>query len=66
MNPDDDTVRVNDDRRRLAVSALLEIAGLLAIAAGLWMLAPWLGVTVGGVGLAAYGIALDPPKRGRS
>lgn len=47
---------------RLA-STLIEMTGLAAVAVGLWMLAPWLGVTVAGLGLVALGIALDPPKR---
>jgi|GEM_PF-3762517 len=50
---------------RLA-STLLELAGIAAVAVGLWMLAPWIGVTVAGLGLVAVGVALDPPRRGDS
>lgn len=38
---------------------LLETAGALAFAAGLFMLAPWLGVAVAGALMVAAGIALD-------
>lgn len=44
---------------RTTISSLLELAGLAAVAVGLWMLAPWLGVTVAGVGLVVVGLALD-------
>lgn len=47
-------------------STIAEVAGLAAIAFGLGMLAPWLGVTVAGVGLLALGVALDPPRRAPS
>lgn len=48
---------------KLIVAAFLEIAGVGSIAAGLWMLTPWLGVVGGGVGLVLCGLAVDPPRR---
>jgi hypothetical protein len=48
---------------KLIVAAFLEIAGICGVAAGLWMLAPWLGVAAGGVGLVLCGLAVDPPRR---
>ena len=47
---------------RLVLSGFLEILGLTAVAVGLWMLAPWLGVTALGVGLLVLGLAVDPPR----
>lgn len=47
-----------------ALSTLLEILGLVLLCAGLYLLAPWLGVSVGGLGLILLGLALDPPRRG--
>lgn len=49
---------------RFLVASALEVAGIALVATGLWMLAPWLGVTVAGAGLVAVGMAVDPPKRG--
>lgn len=46
------------------MASILQIAGIGGTATGLYMLAPWLGVVVGGVGLVALGFAIDPPKRG--
>ena len=46
-----------------ALSTVLELTGLVLVAGGVFLLAPWLGVTVGGVGLVALGLALDPPRR---
>ena len=42
------------------LSTVLELAGLLLLASGLWMLAPWLGVAVGGVCLVVVGSLTDP------
>lgn len=47
------------------LSTGLELVGLVVVAAGLWMLAPWLGVTVGGLGLVGLGVLLDPPRQVR-
>ena len=50
---------------RSLVASLLEIAGIAGMAYGMWMLAPWFGVTVGGAGLVVLGFALDvPPRKG--
>lgn len=46
-----------------ALSTLLELLGLLLLCAGLYLLAPWLGVAVGGAGLILLGLAIDPPAR---
>lgn len=46
-----------------ALSTLLEIVGLLVLCAGLYLLAPWLGIAVAGAGLVLLGLALDPPGR---
>lgn len=48
---------------KTSLSTACELAGLAVLAVGLWMLAPWLGVAVGGVGLVAVGVALDPPRK---
>lgn len=47
------------------LSTALELAGVAAVATGAWLLAPWIGLVVGGVLVASVGIALDPPRRGR-
>ena len=46
-----------------AASTVLDLVGLCLVGGGLWLLAPWLGVTVAGIGLVALGLALDPPRR---
>ncbi len=46
------------------LSTVLELVGVASVAAGAWVLAPWLGFVAGGVLLALVGIALDPPSRG--
>jgi hypothetical protein len=45
------------------LSTVLELVGLAAVAVGLGLLAPWLGVTVAGLGLIGLGVLLDPPRR---
>lgn len=47
---------------RFWIASALEVAGVIAVGVGLWMLAPWLGVTIAGLGLVAFGLALDPPR----
>lgn len=49
---------------RAVVSSVLELVGLALVAAAGFMLAPWVGVFLAGVGLVALGLALDPPVRG--
>lgn len=50
---------------KLIFSAFLEIVGIVVLSVGLWMLAPWLGVAVAGVGLILVGMAMDPPRRAK-
>lgn len=45
------------------LSTALELVGLILMSAGLYLLAPWLGVTFAGLSLALLGLALDPPRR---
>lgn len=47
---------------RFWIASVLEVAGVAVLGTGLWMLAPWLGITIGGLGLVAFGLALDPPR----
>ena len=49
---------------RAVVSSVLELVGLVLVAAAGFMLAPWVGAFLAGVGLVALGLALDPPARG--
>lgn len=49
-----------------ALSTLLEVLGLLVLCAGLYLLAPWLGISVAGAGLILLGLALDPPSPRRA
>lgn len=52
---------------KFAVASLFELIGIAVMAFGLWLLAPWLGVTVGGAALVLVGLMVDPPVRsGRS
>lgn len=44
------------------MAAFLQILGLIAVAAGFWLLAPWAGIVAVGVEAVACGVALDPPK----
>ncbi|AMQ66946.1 hypothetical protein SEA_CRACKLEWINK_10 [Mycobacterium phage Cracklewink] len=48
--------------RELA-SGALQLAGVAAITYGCWLLAPWLGLIIGGVLVLLVGMALDPPAR---
>jgi hypothetical protein len=41
------------------VIVAIQAVGLLAVAVGLFLLAPWLGVTVAGLELATVGVALE-------
>jgi len=45
------------------IHTVLQVAGLAAIAVGFGMLAPWLGVVVGGIGLVALGVVLEADRR---
>ena len=49
---------------RAVVSSVLEVVGLVLVAAAGFMLDPWVGALLAGVGLVAVGLALDPPARG--
>lgn len=44
------------------VAAVLQVAGLVALAVAGWMLTPWLGVAVGGFAAFAIGVALEPRR----
>lgn len=46
------------------LSTGLELIGVAAVTAGAWVLAPWIGLIVGGLLVGAVGVALDPPRRG--
>lgn len=48
---------------KAAVSAGAELAGVGLIVAGFWLIAPWLGLIVGGIALILVGLAVDPPAR---
>lgn len=48
------------------LSAMVELVGIAAIVGGFWLLAPWLGLIVGGIALVVVGLALDPPKAAAS
>lgn len=49
-----------------ALSVTAELAGIAAIVLGCWVIAPWLGLIVGGLLMILIGVALDPPTRGRA
>lgn len=49
---------------RSVVSSILELAGLTLVAVAGFLLAPWVGAFLAGVGLVVVGLALDPPARG--
>ncbi|SKM81158.1 Uncharacterised protein [Mycobacteroides abscessus subsp. massiliense] len=44
------------------LSVTVELVGVAAIVGGFWLVAPWLGLIVGGIALIVVGLALDPPK----
>lgn len=44
-------------------SVLVELLGIAAITAGFALIAPFLGLIVGGVLLVIIGMAIDPPRR---
>jgi CHASE2 domain-containing sensor protein len=46
------------------VSTLIQIIGWLILSAGLFVLAPWLGVTVLGIGVVVSGVVLELNKKG--
>ena len=47
------------------ISVALQVLGSLLLAFGLWMLTPWLGVTVGGALILTMGVALELGMRNR-
>lgn len=47
-------------RCREAVSTVTELAGLGVLSAGFWMIRPWAGLIVLGVGLIVLGFASSP------
>ncbi|MDO3068448.1 hypothetical protein [Mycobacteroides abscessus] len=48
---------------RPLVSAAFELAGVAVLVAGGWVLAPWIGLLMGGLALILIGLAIDPPSR---
>jgi ABC-type phosphate transport system permease subunit len=48
---------------RAILSLLLELAGLVAIVYGFWLIFPFLGFIIGGVSAILIGLAIDPPIR---
>jgi len=55
---------VRGELMRAVVSSVLELAGLTLVAVAGFLLAPWVGAFLAGVGLVVVGLALDPPARG--
>ncbi len=51
---------------RAILSLLLELAGLVAIVYGFWLIFPFLGFIVGGIAAILVGLAVDPPITGNS
>jgi ABC-type phosphate transport system permease subunit len=51
---------------RAILSLLLELAGLVAIVYGFWLIFPFLGFIVGGIAAILVGLAVDPPITGKS
>lgn len=48
---------------KAAASIVIELAGVIAVTAGCALLAPWLGLIVGGLLLVLVGAAINPPVR---
>lgn len=48
---------------RPLISAAFELAGVAVLVAGGWVLAPWIGLVMGGLALILIGLAIDPPNR---
>lgn len=48
---------------RAVLSALLDVAGIVALTVGGWWLAPWVGMVVLGLGCIIVAWAIDPPRR---
>lgn len=44
------------------VSTILELLGGICVIAGAWILAPWLGLIVGGSCLILFALALDASR----
>lgn len=43
-------------------SDVITALGILAMSGGLYLLAPWIGISVLGLLLIGYGFLLDPPR----
>jgi len=43
----------------MVLAVVLQVVGLLILAGGMWLLAPWAGVSVLGAGLLAMGAVLE-------
>ena len=46
-------------------SSVIELAGIGVLIGGFWLIRPWCGVIVGGVGFIASGFAMSPRFDGR-
>lgn len=57
------TLLKNKGDIRLIVSGIAELLGICAIVAGFSLIAPFLGLIVGGFCLILLGLAVDPPAR---
>ncbi len=53
-------------RSRKVLGELLEVAGLGVAVAAAWTLALWAGLLALGVALFAYGVSMDPDRKGDS
>lgn len=52
---------INGINIRLTISGVLELLGIAAIIWGFYLIAPFLGFIIGGIGLLIIGRAIDPP-----
>ena len=44
------------------VTSILEVIGGILVAAGAWLLAPWLGLIVAGICLILFAVAADASR----
>ena len=53
-------------RSRALVGELLEVVGLGCVVAAAWTVTVWAGLLALGVALFAYGVSMDPGRKGKS